>query len=77
MINIPHKPIKGVYCIKNKVNNKIYIGSSVNIYYRLARHISGLKLKNHHNEHLTNAVHKYGIDNFECFVVKECEDYVE
>ena len=26
--------IAGVYCIKNKINEKIYIGSSINIHRR-------------------------------------------
>jgi len=39
----------GIYCIKNIVNDKFYIGSSIHIYYRLRRHKSDLIKKTHAN----------------------------
>jgi excinuclease UvrABC nuclease subunit len=33
----------GVYCIKNKVNGKVYVGSSVNIRRRKTQHFVNLK----------------------------------
>lgn len=54
----------GVYQIRNKINNKIYIGSTVNLYNRFSRHISALKNNNHRNDHLQRAWNKYGEQNF-------------
>lgn len=61
----------GIYCIRNMVNSKIYIGKSKNIYQRISAHIYHLnvKLKNE-NRHLINAWHKYGCDNFEYSVIE-------
>ena len=51
-----------IYVIRNKVNNKLYIGQTVNNFHR--RYGSNL-LKNTHNQHLKNSIQKYGIENFE------------
>ena len=51
-----------IYVIRNKVNNKVYIGQTVNNFHR--RYGSNL-LKNTHNQHLKNSIQKYGIENFE------------
>ena len=53
-------------------NNKMYIGSSRNIYYRIARHISDLKRGKHGSQILQNAVNKHGIENFTCSILKTC-----
>lgn len=55
----------GVYIIKNKNNNKVYIGSSVNIEHRWIQHRSGLRNKEHHSIHLQRAWDKHGEDSFE------------
>lgn len=49
--------------IKNKINNKIYFGQTVNSFNRRYSN-SDLCLKTH-NEHLNNAINKYGIKNFQ------------
>lgn len=54
----------GIYQIKCLVNNKCYIGQSVNLKQRLFQHKSNLKKKRHHNSHLQRAVNLYGLDNF-------------
>lgn len=41
--------IVGIYSITNKVNNKIYIGQSVNIYNRWKSHICELNNNHHYN----------------------------
>jgi group I intron endonuclease len=56
--------IPGIYEIINLVNNKKYIGQSVDIRTRLNNHKSSLKNNKHHNRHLQAAYNKYGADNF-------------
>jgi len=57
--------------ILNKVNNKWYVGSSVNILReRWPHHKSALRYNKHHCKHLQNAWNKYGEDNFEFHVVE-------
>lgn len=62
----------GIYCIRNKVNDKVYIGKAKCIYRRIRQHINNLNKKNRkeENDHLINAWHKYGRLNFEYFVVE-------
>lgn len=59
----------GIYQIKNLTNNKIYIGSAVNIQRRIYEHQLYLKKGLHHNQHLQRSVNKYGIDNFEASIL--------
>jgi group I intron endonuclease len=54
----PKQP--GVYCFKNTVNNKVYIGSAQCLYTRINMH---LKAK-YSNRHLQSAIKYYGIDSF-------------
>lgn len=54
----------GVYIIRNNINNKAYVGSSVNIDNRLKVHLVDLLQQKHHNVHLQRAFTKYGEDAF-------------
>lgn len=64
----------GIYCIRNIVNNKVYIGKSINIYRRIKEHISMLNNKSKdENPYLIKAWHKYGSDSFEYFVIEYLE----
>ena len=67
------KNITGIYKITCTANNKIYIGSSVNIGSRLTRHRSDLKLNNHHSILLQRAFNKYNEDAFEIDVIEVLE----
>ena len=49
----------GIYQIYNPINNKRYIGSSINIQRRLKEHKRNLRGGYHHNQHLQNAWNKY------------------
>jgi group I intron endonuclease len=64
----------GIYCIKNTVNNKCYIGKSVNIYERIRQHINKLnKRSKDENRYFINSWHKYGRESFEYFVLEYCD----
>lgn len=62
--------ISGVYFIKNKVTQKIYVGSSIDIYRRWARHKDDLLKNKHHSVKLQNSYNKHGIQQFEFFLAE-------
>jgi group I intron endonuclease len=64
--------ITGIYKILNKINNKVYIGSAVNIRKRWRDHKWHLIHNIHHNSHLQSAWNKYSINNFEFSIIIEC-----
>lgn len=68
--------VSGIYCIENKVNHKVYIGSSKNIYQRLLKHFALLRHNKHENAHLQNAWNKYGEKSFEWTVIEKCENSI-
>ena len=54
----------GIYIIKCNVDNKVYIGQSINLKKRINEHKSLLKRNKHTNYHLQNSFNKYGEKNF-------------
>lgn len=54
----------GIYKITCLKNNKIYIGSAVNLEKRWKRHLGELRSGKHHNIILLNAFKRYGEANF-------------
>ena len=56
--------IIGVYCITNKINNKKYVGQSINVPMRLRQHKNKLNSGKHENEYLQASWQKYGANNF-------------
>ena len=52
-----------VYKITNLINNKIYIGQSINPQNRWNRHKSDAKLGKN-KKHFANSIRKYGVQNF-------------
>lgn len=59
-----------IYMIKNKVNNKIYIGQTIRDYRkRISEHKTDYLSKSHSNKYLSNTFNKYGWDNFEFSVI--------
>jgi len=65
--------ICGVYTITNKINGKVYVGSSADINKRWNYHRRKLSKNSHKNKHLQNAWNKYGKNNFEFRVMEECD----
>lgn len=64
----------GIYAIRNKINNKYYVGKSINIYERMRQHINKLnKTSKDSNFHLNKSWFKYGRDNFEYIILEDIE----
>jgi len=65
---------KGIYCIKNVITNKMYIGSSINISKRFYHHKKMLLNNIHHSIKLQNSYNKHGIDNFVFEILEIVDD---
>ena len=63
--------ISGVYAIINTLSDKVYIGSSINIGFRLF--FSAHLVYNTTNEHLQNAIALCGLSNFVVVLVEQFE----
>lgn len=68
------KDKSGIYCITCEVNNQNYIGSSKDIYKRVVKHYSNLRLGNHPNKRLQADYNKYGIDKFKVSILEETNE---
>ena len=66
--------ISGLYKIVNKTNGKFYVGSTTNIIERFYNHRSQLNRNIHDNLYLQRSWNKYGKDNFDFIILKECEE---
>jgi group I intron endonuclease len=61
----------GIYKWTNLINNKVYIGQSINILARKAEHIKLAKNENY-TTNIAKAIRKYGIENFNFEIIEEC-----
>jgi len=64
----------GIYIIKNNSNNKVYIGSSVNLDNRKYKHFWMLDKGIHDNFFLQKSFNKYGKDFFEFIILEICDE---
>ena len=69
-----NKPICGIYKITNKINNKSYIGQSIDIQRRFRSHHTEPFNPNsqQYNSIFYKAIRKYGISNFIFEIIEEC-----
>lgn len=64
--------ITGIYKITNKTNNKVYIGSAIDIKKRWRDHKWHLKENKYHNSYLQSSYNKHGLNKFEFIIEVEC-----
>ena len=62
-----------IYKIRNKINNKIYVGSAINFKNRVKVHKHRLRNNIHHSPRLQNSWNKHGGENFLFEVLEICE----
>lgn len=62
----------GIYKIENRVNKKIYVGSSANTRNRMNIHFEQLRKGKHPNRHLQCSFNKYGKENFSFVILETC-----
>lgn len=66
----------GIYKITNIVNNRCYIGSSVQIGIRFQQHKSRLKKDKHHSQYLQRAWNLHGESSFIFEILEKCDESI-
>lgn len=69
-MNLLHKP--GVYLFTNKINNKKYVGESIDISARFSEHKRSVNRPKKYTAPLAQAFRKYGFENFTFEVLEYC-----
>lgn len=64
-----NEKIRGIYIITNLINNKVYIGESLDIYRRWEEHKEDLNKNTHHSYKLQQDWNTYGADNFKFEII--------
>lgn len=65
--------IYGIYC---ESNNKLYVGSCIDLHARIIRHRSYLKRKVHHSKKLQNCYNKHGIETFKVIILENINNSI-
>lgn len=63
-----------IYLIRNSIDRRVYVGSSVDLRKRIQYHIQGLSKNKHHSRHLQRFVNKYGIKSLTFEIVEEIRE---
>ena len=68
-------PTCGIYMYRNRINGRIYIGQTVNIYLRRRQHENptGQDRTHQYESDFHKDIRKYGIENFEFTILEECD----
>lgn len=64
----------GIYCFRNTVNGKCYIGQAIKLKQRLRDHWNNWKSDRYAHLHIYKAFRKYGIENFELTILQTFSD---
>src|SRR5690606_38443224 len=64
----------GIYKITNLINNKVYVGQSVQLNKRILEHKRELKNNIHYNTYLQRSYNKYGANNFSFEIIENCAE---
>lgn len=64
----------GIYTITNIINNKIYVGYSIDLVGRLCDHRTELRKNRHRNDYLQKSWNLHGEENFLFEILEECEE---
>jgi group I intron endonuclease len=73
-INVSLKHKSGIYIISNSIDDRIYIGSTINFDRRFKDHRSKLINKTHANKYLQSFSNKYGIDKLSFNLLFLCKN---
>ncbi len=67
-------PTCGIYMYRNKINGKVYIGQTVNVYLRRRQHENptGQDRTHQFDSDFHRDLREYGIENFEFSLLEEC-----
>lgn len=68
-----YKNQAGIYIIRNTIDNRFYVGSSVHLYKRYKQHLDSLEKGKHHSAHLQNFVDKHGIQTLNFRLMEVCK----
>ena len=73
IVEITHKQhrIPAIYLIRNKINGKVYVGQTSDLYYRYKSHEGSAKLTDKYNRPLILAFKKYGFNSFEFSILEK------
>lgn len=64
----------GIYCIKNTINGKCYIGQAIKLQKRLKAHWNSWQRPEYEHIALYRAIKKYGIEHFEITILQSFHD---
>lgn len=67
------KPICGIYKITNLKNGRVYIGQSVNVMSRWAKHVDDLVNCKHSNSKLLADFKEHGLAAFQVEIIEKCK----